>query len=506
MKKGLLTVIAASALCMGASAQSQYIMQVTRTNGQVELINADEVESVSFVEGALSPKVMMINEVRNSLYGIASRKMNFAALNMGNALLAEMLKVAASDEGVVVAMQQDVIGKVMGQVKPVEEGSELAKSGYEKYAVIDYKMFDGVYTFDEDGEMTKGEAAGKLVINFPADTENFSGNVAASFVGSGNVTEMLVPYHKDKTVALIIRLPETISIAMSNKENGVNLFDGKLNFAFEKKSEGSSYILPLQDKWTISGDLSAHLKELNDENTVTMSMGFDGSTGVVSATYGFELNGQSVIERKTQVTMPILSQLSMILPMVSNMIGLNNGSPVDMIAQILASGSAKEMLNGISAMIFSGANIDNYEVTLLGDMTISASVQNIYATSQIVKAMDDARRSGADEATINQFAEQLNNSVLMNVKVKKLNAELPAKLIATKIGLDYFAMPAVSFDGKEYTPVTELLDLKSAGYLINTVDHCVQPLSTAVTSLGVIVGNLIKLFTMHQPEEQGTEE
>ena len=128
MKKSLLTLIAASALSLGASAQTQYIMQVTKTNGEVELFNADEVLSVSFVEGELSPKVMLANQVRNSLYGIASKKLNLAALNTSSALLAEMTKIIGSDEGVMAAIKQDVVGKVMGQVKPVEEGSELAQA------------------------------------------------------------------------------------------------------------------------------------------------------------------------------------------------------------------------------------------------------------------------------------------------------------------------------------------------------------------------------------------
>lgn len=507
MKKSLLTLIAASALSLGASAQTQYIMQVTKTNGEVELINADEVLSVSFVEGELSPKVVMMNEVRNSLKGIASKKLNFAALNMGNALLAELAKIAAADNGVIAAMQQDAIGKVKGQVKPVEEGSELAKAGYQKYAVLDFNLFDGVYSFSKDGEMTPGDATGQIVINFPVDLEDYSGNVTATLKGSEKRSEMLVPYLKDKTVALIVRLPETINVTMSNKD-GVSLYDGKLNIAFEKKSEGSPYFNPLKDKWTISSELNAHLKDLNDENTLTTSLSFDGSTGTVASAYGFSLNGQSVIERKAQVTLPILSYVSMMIPMISNMMSsLNNGSPVDMIASILSTEDAKKMVAGISYSLLNGASLDNYEVTLLGDLTISASISDIYMAIQTNKALKEARRSnGDDEVTISQYVEQLNQFIKLGLKAKKLNAKLPAKLVTTKVGVDYTPLPAVSFDEKEFTPITELIDVKSTGYLINIADHCVQPLSTAVTSLGVITGNLIKLFTLQSQEEEPAEE
>lgn len=501
MKKSLLTLIAASALSLGASAQTQYIMQVTKTNGQVELINADEVESVSFIQGELSPKVQIMSEIRNSLYGLASKKLDFAGLNTSSALLAEMTRVMTSDEGVMAAIKQDVVGKVMGQVKPVEEGSELAQAGYEKYAVIDYKLFDGIYSFDDYGEMKKEVSDGQLIVNFPSEVEGFSGNISLSFKGSGNASEILVPYSKDKSIGLIIRLPETIDIAMSNKD-GVNLFEGKLTYAFEKKSASSTYFRPLEDKWTISLVQKGHLKELNDENTINMKMSYDGSTGVIVSEAGLEKNGQSIIERKAQVTVPILTQIPMLIQMMGGMTGLNNGSPLDIIAQILASGSAKDMISGISAMVLNGAKIDNYEVTLLGDMNIAVSVSDIYTTIQTVKAMKEARRNGADAAAISQFAESLNNTVQLTLKFKKLDKELPAKLVAAKVGVDNTILPAVSADGKEFTPLTQLIDINSTGYLMNIIDHCVEPLSKASTSFGIIAGNLIKFFTLDDNDDQ----
>ena len=502
MKKSLLTLIAASALSLGASAQTQYIMQVTKTNGEVELFNADEVLSVSFVEGELSPKVMLANQVRNSLYGIASKKLNLAALNTSSALLAEMTKIIGSDEGVMAAIKQDVVGKVMGQVKPVEEGSELAQAGYEKYAVIDYKLFDGIYSFDEYGELKKEVADGQLVVNYPSEVEGYSGNVSLTLKGSGNVSEMLVSYSKDKSIALIIRMPETIDITISKE--GVSLFDGKLGFAFEKKSARSTYFTPLEDKWTISILQKAHLQEANDENTINMTMSYDGSTGVITSEAGFEKNGQSIIERKAQVTLPILTQIPMLIQMMGGVMGPNNGSPLDIIAQILASGSAKDMISGISAMVLNGAKIDKYEVTMLGDMTMSVDVNNIYAAIQTVKAMNEARRSGADEATISQYAESLNSIIQLKMNVKKLGAELPVKLIASKMGVEYTVMPAVSFDGKEYTPLTELVDIRSIGYIMNIID--MAPLSSAATSFGIIAGNLIRFFTLQSQEEEPAEE
>ena len=162
------------------------------------------------------------------------------------------------------------------------------------------------------------------------------------------------------------------------------------------------------------------------------------------------------------------------------------------------------MISGISAMVLNGAKIDKYEVTMLGDMTMSVDVNNIYAAIQTVKAMNEARRSGADEATISQYAESLNSIIQLKMNVKKLGAELPVKLIASKMGVEYTVMPAVSFDGKEYTPLTELVDIRSIGYIMNIID--MAPLSSAATSFGIIAGNLIRFFTLQSQEEEPAEE
>jgi hypothetical protein len=194
----------------------------------------------------------------------------------------------------------------------------------------------------------------------------------------------------------------------------------------------------------------------------------------------------------------------MLIQMMGGVMDLNNGSPLDMVAQILASGSAKEMINGISAMVLNGARIDNYEFTVLNDMNIAINVNNIYAAIQTMNAMNEARRNGADEATISQFAESLNDIVQYKMNVKKLGIELPAKMVAAKVGVEYTVMPAVSFDGKEYTPVTELVDIQSIGYIMNIVN--MNPLSSAVTAFGIIAGNLIKFFTLQSQEEEPAEE
>jgi hypothetical protein len=52
MKRSILTIVAAVAFVLGAAAQTaqtQYVMQIKKTNGEIIPVNADEIADVSFV-------------------------------------------------------------------------------------------------------------------------------------------------------------------------------------------------------------------------------------------------------------------------------------------------------------------------------------------------------------------------------------------------------------------------------------------------------------------------
>ena len=57
MKKFLLTLVAAT-LCLGISAQKQYVMKITKADGSTVEINADDVKDVTFVQEGTDPIVL----------------------------------------------------------------------------------------------------------------------------------------------------------------------------------------------------------------------------------------------------------------------------------------------------------------------------------------------------------------------------------------------------------------------------------------------------------------
>lgn len=58
MKKILLTLVATTMLCLGVSAQKQYVMKITKADGSTVEINADNIKDVTFVQEGTDPVVL----------------------------------------------------------------------------------------------------------------------------------------------------------------------------------------------------------------------------------------------------------------------------------------------------------------------------------------------------------------------------------------------------------------------------------------------------------------
>ena len=58
MKKFLLTLVATTMLCLGVSAQKQYVMKITKADGSTVELNADDIKDVTFVQTGSDPIVL----------------------------------------------------------------------------------------------------------------------------------------------------------------------------------------------------------------------------------------------------------------------------------------------------------------------------------------------------------------------------------------------------------------------------------------------------------------
>jgi hypothetical protein len=181
------------------------------------------------------------------------------------------------------------------------------------------------------------------------------------------------------------------------------------------------------------------------------------------------------------------------------------------IAGLLADKETMQNIN-IDNLLFgllAGSTIDEAKVTVFGDLTITGKVSDVAAVMKLQKEITSDRRSRkATKETIQAYVDELNKNVELKCSFKGIEKELPMQVIVCQVGVDYWAVPAVKFaDEERYTPIVELLDIKSMNYLINIASHCVQPLTTSVAVLGSTVTTLANLYLgMVQAQQEQQEQ
>jgi len=144
--------------------------------------------------------------------------------------------------------------------------------------------------------------------------------------------------------------------------------------------------------------------------------------------------------------------------------------------------TSKSILDVLVALI-SGSTLEG-SFTLNNDLTTTVSISDCGKTMKLQREMAHARRSYADQATIEEYTKQLNELVSAKMTCKCVNQVIPMKLQTEKFGVDYWAMPAFNFaDEKGYVPFTELLDKESVEYAINIVDHAAEPMAGSIITV-----------------------
>ena len=68
------------------------------------------------------------------------------------------------------------------------------------------------------------------------------------------------------------------------------------------------------------------------------------------------------------------------------------------------------------------------------------------------------------------------------------------RLATTKIGVDWWACPALNFaDENGYVPLTEMLDKESLEYGINIIDHAAAPMQQSIVTVRQVMQALQKM-------------
>ena len=437
-------------------------------------------------EQAKKDRKEFIQHTRQNLKDLAEN-LNFGSWEIANKINQEFNTTVLNNPEFEKAIIPLFIQKVRETVKPVEEGSELAAMGYKQYATIDLTKFNYRFTMKEDGSGFDVEEADdfEMIINgFNPTTQQVEKGIRKlKLEASGDTYKQLAKRLGNEELAVVILVPSGFSFSIASMVPGSwkDVLKGVFSNVFELSGE-SEFVNPKTDAVSIAGALKSEFGAIPggeyapDATTLTFALDNDPVANKGNMNFTFWQNGKSMIDLAC------------------------TGEYPDKEIDFTQFTTSKSILDVLVALI-SGSTLEG-SFTLNDDLTTTVSISDCGKTMQLQREMAHARRSYADQATIEGYTQQLNELVSARMTCKGVNQVIPMRLQTEKFGVDYWAMPSFNFaDEQGYVPFTQLLDKESVEYAINIVDHAAEPMAGAIVTVRQLM-QFVQTFLMQMRVSQ----
>ena len=441
-------------------------------------------------EQAKKDRKEFIQHTRQNLKEVAEN-LNFASWEVANTINQEFNQSVLNNPEFEKAIIPLFTQKIRETVKPVEEGSELAALGYKQYATIDLTAFNYRFMMKEDGSGFDVEEAEdfEMIINGlnPLTQQWEKGLRKLTLKASGDTYKQLAKRLGNEELAVVILVPSDFAFSIASMVPGswMERFIGSFKNNVTMSGE-SEFMNPKTDVIGITGVISSIFPEIKegdyaaDATDLNFIFTQDPVTNKVGTYLTFVHNGKNMMD------------LWSMLEYTDKEIDLS---------KYTGSGTILDLL----VALMGGSNLDA-TFSLNGDLTTEISVSDCGKAMQLQKEMAHARRSYADQATIEGYTQQLNELVSAKMSCDGVNQEIPMRLQTEKFGVDYWAMPAFNFaDEQGYVPFTQLLDKESVEYAINIVDHAAEPMAGAIVTVRQLM-QFVQTFLMQMRVSQAQAE
>ena len=476
MKKMIQWVMAATLIC-GASV----FTSCTNDTGDNPSPEQPKRNRAEFVQHA-----------RQNLKDLAEN-LNFESWNMANDINNNFNKYVLVNPQFENVITSSFIALAQSTIKPVEEDSELAQMGYKMYGTVDFTSFNYRFTMNNEGTSFDIEPADdfEMIIHFfnPTTQQLVPLGMKLTLKAGGSSFQHIMKNISTKDFAVIGKMPTEFEYAISTKISGEweDIFWG--SFKNEVEMSGSSeYLNRMTDVFNISGIVHSFLPSdsknghKGDATTLTFAINEDPAVKKASLECGLVQNGREMI------------QLNGVIKNLSE-------QPID----IMQFTKAPSLLEGVIAMM-AGISIEEGTVTLLDDLTASLEISNCAEAIGLVFAMSSARRNYADFQTIEDYTQQLNGLVSASMTCKGVNQYIPMRLQTAKIGIDYWAVPALNFaDENGYVALTDMLDKESIEYMVNIADHAAVPMYKSLITVNQLIRYIRTLMGDLKQKQQEQE-
>lgn len=421
-----------------------------------------------------------VEHTRQSLKTVAEN-LNFTTINsfsyMNTVLNERMLLNEEYDKTISRAFGQKIQATLQPLgVAPADLPDEL-KMDYKYKATVDLTDCNYTFTATQTGYNMAENADQGLVVEIPVHGTSETEAVKVVIKGTGDTYGFRSPRFSNDSVLVIIKIPAKYDLSFSVKADGKwteYLYGTVKNTADNLDGvttpDGVTPFMPSADAWNAALDLHSNIPGV-DATDIYFAIGQDPETHKAGLKLDYTHNAHKVIEATAT---------------------LSNANGKTDLSQITSSNSIMDVMTAIMA----GNSIEELQLTLLDCLTTTAKISDCATVMKVQSEMASARRNYADQQTIGGYVDQLNGLISCTMSDKKLGQEIPMRLVTTKVGVDWWTVPALNFsDENGFVPMTELLDKESTEYALNIIDHAVDPAKNAIIVARQLMQALQKLQT-----------
>ncbi len=443
-------------------------------------------------EQAKKNRKEFVEHTRATMKNLAEN-LNFTSWNAANNLNLNFNQDVLNNPEFEKAVLNAFMQKVKQSIKPVEEGSELATMGYKMYATVDFTDFNYRFTLNAEGtgfdveEAEDFEIIGKGLN--PVTQQYIPNGLRLTLKAGGDASiKFLRASTQQEGLAIVFLIPSEFRFAIATKPTGSwgDIFTGSFKNQVTPPA-GSDYAQLGRSNFSVSGTVNSYFNTMmtptDDETSLSFSIANDRVNHTGDYAFSWSQNGRNMIDLTMKQSRDAEGGLANL--------DLSQFTSMSSILDVLTAWMATRTL-------------DEAKLTLLDDLTTTLSISDMTKALELARASASARRNYADQQTIDQYTQQLNQLIKAEMTCKGVNQTIPMKLVTSKFGVDWWTMPAFNFaDENGYVSLVDLLDPESITYGINIIDHAAEPMQQSiivVRQLLQYVQGLVNGFQQSQGE------